>query len=147
MKVKVKSFSWVRLFETQWTVAHQVPLTMGFFQTRTLLWVAVSYSRGSSGPRVQTYISFVSGINKQILYPCTTWEAPISTSQSQSWMCQAEGQSWARKNQAKGKPQHWELSLVLPSDWGPWPAWPSYPSFPALLKLTEFWFPILILIS
>ena len=29
-KMKVKSFSRVRLFATLWTVAHQVPLSMGF---------------------------------------------------------------------------------------------------------------------
>ena len=30
MKVKVKSLSRVRLFETPWTVAYQAPLSMGF---------------------------------------------------------------------------------------------------------------------
>ena len=30
VKVKVKSPSGVRLFETPWTVAHQAPLSMGF---------------------------------------------------------------------------------------------------------------------
>ena len=30
MKVKVKSLSCVRLFETPWTVAHQAPPSMGF---------------------------------------------------------------------------------------------------------------------
>ena len=30
MKVKVKSLSRVRLFETQWTVAHHALLSMGF---------------------------------------------------------------------------------------------------------------------
>ena len=56
---------------TQWTLAHQYPLSMGFFQARTLQWVAVSYSRGSSPPRDQTYISC---IGRQILYPCATTE-------------------------------------------------------------------------
>ena len=32
MKVKVKSLSHVRLFATPWTVAHQVPPSMGFFR-------------------------------------------------------------------------------------------------------------------
>ena len=31
-KVKVKSLSRVRLFVTPWTVAHQAPLSMGFFR-------------------------------------------------------------------------------------------------------------------
>ena len=30
MKVKVKSYSCVRLFATPWTVTHQAPLSMGF---------------------------------------------------------------------------------------------------------------------
>ena len=44
-KVKVKSLSRVRLFATPWTLAHQTPLSMGFFQARVLEWVAISYSR------------------------------------------------------------------------------------------------------
>ena len=36
-------------FVTPWTiVAHQAPLSMGFFQARILEWVAISSSRGSS---------------------------------------------------------------------------------------------------
>ena len=33
---------------TPWTVAHQVPLAMGFPRSGILEWVATSYSRGSS---------------------------------------------------------------------------------------------------
>ena len=33
------------------SAAHQAPLSMNFFQTRILEWVAVSYSRGSFWPR------------------------------------------------------------------------------------------------
>ena len=43
--------SHVWFFVTPWTVAHLVPLFMGFFQTRILEFVAISYSRGSSRPR------------------------------------------------------------------------------------------------
>ena len=32
MKVKVKSLSHVQLFEIPWTVAHQAPMSMGFFR-------------------------------------------------------------------------------------------------------------------
>ena len=39
------------LFATPWTVAHQVPLSIGILQARILEWVAVSSSRGSSQPR------------------------------------------------------------------------------------------------
>ena len=33
--------------QTTWTVAHEGPLSMGFFQTRTLEWVAISSSRSA----------------------------------------------------------------------------------------------------
>ena len=36
---------------TPWTVAHQAPLSMGILQARTLEWVAVPSSRGSSQHR------------------------------------------------------------------------------------------------
>ena len=42
------------------TVAHQAPLSMGFFQARILEWVSISSSRGSSPPRDWTHVSFVS---------------------------------------------------------------------------------------
>ena len=54
-----------RLSVTLWTVAHQAPLSMGFFQARTLDWVAISSSRGSSQPRYWTHISW---IGRHILY-------------------------------------------------------------------------------
>ena len=40
----------VWFFATPWTVAHQAPLSMGFFQGRILEQVAISSSRGSSQP-------------------------------------------------------------------------------------------------
>ena len=48
----------VQLFVTLWTVAHQAPLSMTFFQARILEWVAISYSRGSSQPRDQIWVSY-----------------------------------------------------------------------------------------
>ena len=44
-------FSRVQLFVTPWTVAHQAPLSMGILQARTLEWIAMPSSRGSSQPR------------------------------------------------------------------------------------------------
>ena len=44
---------------TLWTVACQASLSMGFFQARTLEWVANSFSRGSSQPGYQTLVSCV----------------------------------------------------------------------------------------
>ena len=46
----------------------------GTFQARTLERVTTSYSRGSSWPRNQSHISWVSCAGRQILYHCTTWE-------------------------------------------------------------------------
>ena len=44
-------FSHVQLLASLWTVALQVPLSMGFSQARILEWVAIFFSRGSSQPR------------------------------------------------------------------------------------------------
>ena len=43
---------------------------------RILAWVAISYSRRSSRPMDQTCVFCVSCIGRQILYHCTSWEAP-----------------------------------------------------------------------
>ena len=43
-KVKVKSFSHVRLLVTPWTAAHQAPRSMGLFQARVLEWGAIALS-------------------------------------------------------------------------------------------------------
>ena len=44
----LRSLSHVQLFATLWTVALQVPLSMGILQARILEWVAMPSSRGSS---------------------------------------------------------------------------------------------------
>ena len=38
---------------TPWTVARQAPLSMGIVQARILKWVAISFCRGSSKPRIE----------------------------------------------------------------------------------------------
>ena len=40
----------------------------GISQTRILEWVVISYSRGSSPPRDQTHISYISCIDRWVLY-------------------------------------------------------------------------------
>ena len=47
----LRSFSHVRLFETQWTVAHHDPLSMGFRRQEYWSGLAIFFSRGSSQPR------------------------------------------------------------------------------------------------
>ena len=46
-----------KLFVTPWTRAHQSLLSMGSLQARTLDWIAIPSSRGSSQPRDQTHVS------------------------------------------------------------------------------------------
>ena len=70
------SFSPVWLCATSWTVAHQTPLSMGFFWSRILGWVTISSLRGSSQPTYRTWISCVSCTGKRVLYHCAIWEAP-----------------------------------------------------------------------
>ena len=47
------------LFVTPWT--HQAPLYMGIFQVRTLEWVAMLFSGGSSQSRDRTQVSHIAG--------------------------------------------------------------------------------------
>ena len=54
------SFGHLPLSKTLWTVACQAPLSMGFLQASVLKWVSMPSSRGSSQPRDQTCISYVS---------------------------------------------------------------------------------------
>ena len=47
----------------------------GIFQARTLEWVAISLSRGSSQPKDQTLFSCILCTGRRILYDWATWEA------------------------------------------------------------------------
>ena len=49
----------------------------GIVQARILEWVAMPFSRGSSGPRDQTPGSCISCTDRQTLYHCTTWETQL----------------------------------------------------------------------
>ena len=60
-------------FETRWTVACQVPLSMGFSRQECGVG-SISFSRGSSPPMNQTRIFF---LHWQVdLYHWATWEVP-----------------------------------------------------------------------
>ena len=54
---------------------YSLPGCSGILQAGILESVAISYPRGSSQPRDQTYISCVSCIGRQVLYHWATWEA------------------------------------------------------------------------
>ena len=65
---------------TPWTVAQQAPLSIGLFQTGTLEWVAISFSRGSSRPD-QTRLSCMG---RWILNRWATREAAGHEAQAKS---------------------------------------------------------------
>ena len=54
-------FSCVQLFVTPWTCSLPASPSMGFFQTRILEWVAISFSRRSSQSRDWTRVSHIVG--------------------------------------------------------------------------------------
>ena len=51
----------------------------GISQARILEWVVISFSRVSSLPRDQTCVSWVSCIDRRILYHCATWESLVAS--------------------------------------------------------------------
>ena len=57
----VVSHSVVSDTATPWTIAHQAPLSVGILQARILDYVAIPFSRGSSQPRDQTWVSCIAG--------------------------------------------------------------------------------------
>ena len=63
---KLSYFSHVQFVVTPWTVAHQVPLFSRF--SRQGYWSGLPFSRGSSWPRDQTHISYISCISRLVLY-------------------------------------------------------------------------------
>ena len=79
MEDRLSHFSFVRLFVTLCTVASQDPLSMGF--SRQECWSGLKCSPpgdlpgGSSKPRNQTHVSYVSCIGRQVFTTSATWEA------------------------------------------------------------------------
>ena len=58
---KCQSLSRVQLFEPHGLYTQPGSSIHGILQARTLKWVAVPFSRGSSWPRVQTQVSCIAG--------------------------------------------------------------------------------------
>ena len=71
-------FNYLWLYATLWTVTCQVPLSMGIPQARILEWVAMPYSKGSSWPRDQTHVSYISCIADGFFTASTNWEAQFA---------------------------------------------------------------------
>ena len=96
-------FSHVQLFATPWTVARQAPLSMGILQERTLEWVAMPFSRGSSQPRARTQVSHISGGF------CTVW----ATREAHRTDCVDTSPAWTcGKVRACGHPRFTHVSLL-----------------------------------
>ena len=57
-----------------WDCSHQAPLSMGFSRPEYWSGLPLFFFGGSSQPRVQTRVSWVSRIRRWILYHSTTWE-------------------------------------------------------------------------
>ena len=61
MNVMWKSLSHVQFFATSQTSSLPGSSVPGIFQARTLEWVAIPFSRGSSWPRDRTQVSHIAG--------------------------------------------------------------------------------------
>ena len=68
------------IFATPWTVAHQAPLSIGFFQARIREPVAISFSKEPARPRDRTLISCVG---RQIFLPLSHLRSPVLVSSVQ----------------------------------------------------------------
>ena len=76
-------FSHVWLFATPWTVACQIPLSIGSSRQEYLCLVTMHSSRVSSWPRDWNHISYVSYIGRQFFTTSTIWEAHLIYCKSQ----------------------------------------------------------------
>ena len=64
--------SYVQLFATLWTVAHQAPLSMGILQARKLEWVPCPPPRDLPDPGIEPESPALAG---RFFTTSTTWEA------------------------------------------------------------------------
>ena len=59
----------VKVAQSCWTLCNPMDYTLhGILQARILEWVAAPFSRASSQPRDQTYVSYVSCVGRRVLY-------------------------------------------------------------------------------
>ena len=69
----------VQLFATPWTATHQTPLSMGFFQSRILGWVAMSSSRDLPDPGIKPESSESPALHADPLQTLSHQESPRKT--------------------------------------------------------------------
>ena len=76
------------------------PLSVGFFQARTLEWVAISFSRGSSWPRIEPASPMSQENRRQIL---CHWESPSWTEQTQEVLATTDDANWVPTSGGRGE--------------------------------------------
>ena len=101
--VKVKSLICVRLFVTPWTVAHQVPLSMGF--PRQEYWSGLQCPPPGDLPDPGIELTSPVTWHRQILYPLSHWRSPRQAEKN--------GKQW------KNKQFGWYQMQFLSSQVGP----------------------------
>ena len=84
MMVCARSLSCVRLSVTPDLCSSPGPSVHGTLQARILEWVAISSSRGSPQPGDRTFISYVSCIDRRVLYHESHLGSPLKVPQSPS---------------------------------------------------------------
>ena len=149
-------FKCVLLFATIWAIARQASLVRGILQGRIVVWVATSFSRGSSQPRDWTHVSYVSCIAGGFFTTRATWEVSLllfSRPQSPSYV-RLFVTPWTAARQAslsltisRSLPKFMSIALVMPSSplilWCPLLLLPSiFPNIPISLThliLQQLW--------
>ena len=97
------------------------------FQARVLDWVATSFSRGSSRPRDQTWVSHTAGGHFTIW---ATWEAPDLTKDTSwespsTWRLLSRWQNGRRVDHRKNA--RLKTCYIMLSHWGVPHTWPDVP--------------------
>ena len=101
-------FSLTWLYATLWALAHQIPLSMGFSRQEYWNGMPCPLPGGSSQPRDQTPVSYVSCIGRQVLAPPGKPTHTIRT-HSRGW---TEKHKW--NNSCYQGPQAWPCRVQTP---------------------------------
>ena len=122
----------LQLCLTLWDSVPQSSSVRGILQARILKWVGTPSSRGSSWPRDQTWVSYISCIGRQVLFRYSHLGSPTSCVENPPANTEDAGEvglipgserfPWSRKWQPTpvflpGK-SHGQSSLVGYSPWG-----------------------------
>ena len=105
-------FSCVWLFGTPWTVCSPPGSSVhGILKARILEWIAIHFSRGSSWPRDQTWVSYISKF-------FTIWAyqgSPVSGTKSSLPSKAAKGFYWSHSFLLLHITIRWHLFVLFPS--------------------------------